>query len=343
MISRPIVSFFFLVKNIGAPAMGSCVSKKAARGGAGSKVAAPLSPEKDNALPPPVVVVEEEVKEVLSETAVQRPRPPEPKPEPEHEKVKRIQEHEEGEASDSVSVGSSSVVEKAMIKCGSEQEAEKRAVDAPENEKEKPKRRKAPDQRNPSDVVNGRASSPSPAAKQRRQLGGTVGEQPVAARPRREQPAVVSGIGCRSGRFSPSAARRAAESAVRRTYSAREADMTLPSSTAKRSLNASISGVRRDPGERSGRRPDSPAWRTPASPAANGTISRQSSATRKVPKENTSPEQTKRQCGRARAQGEIGLGDELGEAPLAGKEQKEAAEGALGQNPSVAMECFIFL
>jgi hypothetical protein len=322
--------------------MGSCVSKKAARGGAGAKVAAPLPPEKDNALPlpVPVVVVKEEVKEVLSETAVQRPRPPVPEPEPEHEKVKRIQEHDEGEASDTVSVGSSSVVDKAMVRSGSEQEV-KRTVDAPESEKEKPKRRKAPDQRNPScDVSNGRARSPSPAPKQRR---AAVGEQTVAARPRREQPAVVSGIGCRSGRFSPSAARRAAESAVRRTYSAREADMTLPSSTAKRSLNASISGVRRDPGERSGRRPDSPTRRTPSSPAANGTISRQSSATRKVPKENTSPEQTKRKCSPARAQGENAIGDEVDEALPAGKEHKEAAEGALGQNPSVAMECFIFL
>ncbi|KAM0928767.1 hypothetical protein ACQ4PT_001978 [Festuca glaucescens] len=315
--------------------MGSCVSKKAARAGAGAKVAAPLLPEKDNALPPPVVVVEEEVKEVLSETAVQRPRPPEPEPEPE-QKVKRIQEHEEGEASDTVSVGSSSVVDKPMVKSGSEQEVEKRTVDVPE--KEKAKMKKAPDQRNPNDVTHGRARSPSPASKQRRQPVVASGEQPVAARPRREQPAVVSGIGCRSGRFSPSAARRAAESAVRRTYSAREADMTLPSSTAKRSLNASITGVRRDPGERSGRRPDSPARRTPSSPAANGTISRQSSATRKVPKENTSPEQTKRQCSRARPTEEIGLGDELDEAPLAGKEHKEAAE-----NPSVAMECFIFL
>ena len=316
------------------------MSKKAARGGAGAKVAAPLPPEKDNALQPPVVVVEEEVKEVLSETAVQRPRPPEP--EPEHEKVKRIQEHEEGEASDSVSVGSSSVVEKAMVKSESEQEVEKRTVDAPE--KEKARRRKIPadHQRNPSDVSNGRARSPSPAPKQRRQLGGTVGEQPVAARPRREQPAVVSGIGCRSGRFSPSAASRAAESAVRRTYSAREADMTLPASTAKRSLNASTNGFRRDPGERSGRRPDSPARRAPASPAANGTISRQSSATRRVPKENTSPEQTKRQCGRTRSPGER-LGDELEEEALGEKEHKEAADGALGQNPSVAMECFIFL
>ena len=118
--------------------------------------------------------------------------------------------------------------------------------------------------------------------------------------------------------------------------------MTLPTSTAKRSLNGSTNGMRRDPGERFGRRLDSPARRTPASPAANGTISRQSSATRKTPNENTSPEQTKQQCGRARPPGER-LGDELEEAALAEKEHRVAAEGALGQNPSVAMECFIFL
>ncbi|XBI56306.1 uncharacterized protein [Aegilops tauschii subsp. strangulata] len=328
--------------------MGSCVSKKAARGSDEAKVAPPLPPEKDNALappPPPLVVVEEEVKEVLSETAVRRTSPPEPEPqpepEPEHEKEKMVQEHEEGEASDSVSVGSS-VVDKAMVKAGREQEVEKRTVDVPEKGRA---RRMEPEQKKKcKDAGNGRARSPSPAAKQRRP-GTIVSEQPVPPRPRRESPAVVSGIGCRSGRFSPSAARRAAESAVRRSYSAREADMALPSS-AKRSLNTNIncnggSGVRRDPGEHSGRRSDSPARRPPASPAANGTISRQSSATRKGPKENTSSEKTKHQCGRGRAPMEVG--DELDEAPLAGKERREAADAAMGQNPSVAMECFIFL
>uniref|UniRef100_A0A8R7PG74 Uncharacterized protein n=2 Tax=Triticum urartu TaxID=4572 RepID=A0A8R7PG74_TRIUA len=121
--------------------------------------------------------------------------------------------------------------------------------------------------------------------------------------------------------------------------------MALPSS-AKRSLNTNIngnggSGVRRDPGEHSGRRSDSPSRRPPASPAANGAISRQSSATRKAPKESTSSEKTKQQCGRGRAPMEVG--DELDEAPLAGKERREAADAAMGQNPSVAMECFIFL
>lgn len=331
----------------GAPAMGSCVSKKAARAGAGGKVAAPLPPEKENALPP--VVVEEEVKEVLSETPVPRPRPPAP----EQEK----HEQEEEEASESASVASAAA-EKAKAKAGGEQVVEQRAVvDAQEKGRA---RRRAPEQRKPKDDGNGRARSPSPASAQRRQAAGS-GEQPAAPRPRREQPAVVSGIGCRSGRFSPSAARRAAESAVRRTHSAREADMMLPAASrtpAKRSLNASINGngnayggtaVRRDPGERSGRRPDSPtARRPPASPAANGAIHRQASAgvgaTRKAAKDNTTPEQTKPQCsgGGGRAPGKAR--DELDEVALAGGgEHKEVAQGSLGQNPSVAMECFIFL
>nr|BAJ87842.1 predicted protein [Hordeum vulgare subsp. vulgare] len=115
--------------------------------------------------------------------------------------------------------------------------------------------------------------------------------------------------------------------------------MALPSS-AKRSLNTNING-NGGSGEHSGRRSDSPARRPPTSPAANGTITRQSSATRKGPKENISSEKTKQQCGRRRATTEVG--DEIDEAPLAGKEHREAADAAVGQNPSVAMECFIFL
>ncbi|KAF0904767.1 hypothetical protein E2562_037006 [Oryza meyeriana var. granulata] len=66
----------------------------------------------------------EEVKEVLSETAVSvsRPRPPEP----EKEVVKRrLERKEEEEASESVA---SAVAEKAKAKCGGEREGEQKAV-----------------------------------------------------------------------------------------------------------------------------------------------------------------------------------------------------------------------
>ena len=133
-----------------------------------------------------------------------------------------------------------------------EREVEKRAVDVPEKAKTTARRTVAPEDREreretrkhkggAAGGVNGhgRARSPSPSSAHRRQQqSGGQGQQhhPLAPRPRREQPGVVSGIGCRSGRFSPSAARRAAESAaVRRTHSATEADMALPSSS-KRSL-----------------------------------------------------------------------------------------------------------
>ncbi|KAF0927635.1 hypothetical protein E2562_035348 [Oryza meyeriana var. granulata] len=66
----------------------------------------------------------EEVKEVLSETAVSvsRPRPPEP----EKEVVKRrLERKEEEEASESVA---SAAAEKAKAKCGGEREGEQKAV-----------------------------------------------------------------------------------------------------------------------------------------------------------------------------------------------------------------------
>ncbi|KAG8097527.1 hypothetical protein GUJ93_ZPchr0013g37290 [Zizania palustris] len=339
--------------------MGSCVSKKAARAGAVAKVAAPhpLPPEKEVTLPPPppppppVVVVEEEVKEVLSETAVSRPMPAEL----EKNVVKRrLEQEDEEEASEGASVASTTA-EKANVMGRGEQEVERTTVDGMEKGTA---RRRTPEQRKPKDAGNGRGRSTSPASAQRRQ---GAGEHPAPPRPRREQPAVVYGIGCRSGRFSPSAARKAAESALRRTNSAREADMMLPHSSrtlaAKRSLHSTVNGngnvnggsaIRREPGERSGRRLDSPTSKRlpPPSPAANGAIHRQASldgrATRKqAAKENTTQlEQTKLQYGGGgRPPGELSDEPALEGTP----EHKEAPEGALCQNPSVAMECFIFL
>ena len=130
--------------------------------------------------------------------------------------------------------------------------------------------------------------------------------------------------------------------------------MALPS---KRSLAASIninghgnaagygggSGLtRRDPGERSERRSDSPTAKRPS--AYSSPIHRPASPMRKAAKEQSTPE-------RARPRNRDGLdtgrgGDELPGLGGAGGERKKMAvgeEGALGQNPSVAMECFIFL
>ncbi|CAN6323391.1 unnamed protein product [Urochloa humidicola] len=347
-------------------AMGSCVSKKAARAGAGTgargKAAAPLpAAEKEaahRALPPVAEVdaeeEEEEVKEVVLSEAPAPARPPPPPPEPVKPAAKAQQPEAESSeacgASDTASVASKEK-EKAKLLMkppgAGRPEAEKRAVmaDAPPR-----KGRAAPDQERQSSKQRGggggggteRARSPSPSSAHSRR-------QHPPARPRREQPPVVSGIGCRSGRFSPSAARRAAESAVRRTHSAREADMALPSS--KRSLGAAINGngggvalSRRDPGERSGRRSDSPTGsrRAPASPAA---AHRPASPMRKAAaKEHGTPAERAR-LPRARDDGDeqralAGAGGGGGEW----KKVAEGEDGALaGQNPSVAMECFIFL
>ncbi|CAN6282357.1 unnamed protein product [Urochloa humidicola] len=346
--------------------MGSCVSKKAARAGGGrGKVAAPLpAAEKETAhraLPPvaEVDVEEEEVKEVvLSETPA--PRPPRLPPPPEPVKPPTAEQPVPEEESASVASEACSASDtaketakaKLLVKAGAEREAEKRAAVAPDAPSKKGRAAPADQERESSKPRvaggggNGRARSPSPSSAHRRQHQHPPAPAPAAQRPRREQPPVVSGIGCRSGRFSPSAARRAAESAVRRTHSAREADMALPSSS-KRSLGAAINGgsgalCRRDAGERSGRRSDSPTGsrRAPASPSA---AHRPASPMRKAAagKEHVhgTPERACKPPTRARD------GDE--EEPLAGLlgggERKKVEEGALGQNPSVAMECFIFL
>ncbi|KAF8722025.1 hypothetical protein HU200_022650 [Digitaria exilis] len=331
--------------------MGSCVSKKAARAGAKSKASAPPLPVADKettrALPPVAEAVDEEeveeVKEVVLSEAPPPPRPPPPAPVKQRQQPVADDEEEDESApseacsaSDAASMDSAAK-EKAKAKAkllhklaGAELEAtEKRttaAADAPR------KGREGKGRSGGGAAGNARARSPSPSSANSRRQQQQQQQNPPAARPRRrEQPAVVSGIGCRSGRFSPSAARRAAESAaVRRTHSAREADMALPSSMTKRSLTAAINGgmlSRRDAGERSGRRSDSPTAgrRAPASPM------------RKAGREHGTPERT-----RPRARD----GDEqppLPEAAAGGGEHKKVEEGALGQNPSVAMECFIFL
>ncbi|CAL4934578.1 unnamed protein product [Urochloa decumbens] len=346
--------------------MGSCVSKKAARAGGRGKVAAPLpAAEKEaahRALPPVAEVdveEEEEVKEVVLSETPAPPRPPRPPP-PESvikpTKEQQPPEAESSEASSSEACGASDTASVAKEKAkllltqppGAEREAEKRAVmeDAPPR-----KGRAAPDQERESSkprgggAGTGRARSPSPSSSAHSRRQQQQHPLPPAARPRRGQPPVVSGIGCRSGRFSPSAARRAAESAVRRTHSAREADMALPSS--KRSLSAAINGngggalSRRDPGERSGRRSDSPTGsrRAPASPSATH---RPASPMRKAAaaaKEHGHGTPERARPTRARD------GDEQPAlAGAGGGERKKVEEGALGQNnPSVAMECFIFL
>ncbi|PWZ21474.1 hypothetical protein Zm00014a_042737 [Zea mays] len=362
--------------------MGSCVSKKAARAGAKGEVAAPLPVvEKENAhAPPPVLEVEveveeEEVKEVvLSETPV--PRPPRllpPLPEP----AKRRQEQAEAVDDEAAAVSASetcsasdsaaSAAAKGAKAAGGEREVEKRALlDAPEKGKPTARSTTPEESRKPkgagAGAVNGhgRARSPSPSSAHRRQQSGGQGHQHHP--PRREHPAVVSGIGCRSGRFSPSAARRAAESAVRRTHSAREADMALPSS--KRSLSLSAFAINgngnghgagvalsgRDPGERSGQRSVSPATRrrAPASPS-HSAVHRPASPVRKAaakehggtPERGSRPARVIRDGGPDAERAAL-LGGGVG------AEQRtklaEGEEGALGhQNPSVAMECFIFL
>jgi hypothetical protein len=290
--------------------MGSCVSKKDARGaGAGreGKVAAPLPPVKEiSALSP--VAEEEEVKEVvLSEP---------PKLPPVNKKrQEQVSKEEVGSGRESASVGS------AAKKSGvDEQEVVKReVVDAPE------KARKtvaaSPEESKPKQGGNGRARSPSPWSAHRRPTAGQ--QQPPEAPPNSRQPAVVSAFGCRSGRFSPSAARRTAERAVRRTHSAREADMAPP---AKRALVLS----RRDLGERS----ESPTASKRPSPSPSP-VHRQAKAC--ASRRAAAPERSRpRRVGTPERSGD----DEQQQAAFAGEQKKP---GELGQNPSVAMECFIFL
>ncbi|KAJ1294690.1 hypothetical protein BS78_01G165100 [Paspalum vaginatum] len=342
--------------------MGSCVSKtKAARAKQG-KVAAPLPVvEKEggqSALPPVVVVEEEEVKEVvLSETPVPRApsrSPPEPEPEPvegrqDHQHPGPGQEAEDETCSASDSASAPKETAKLQKAGGERKEVEKRAADAPEKARtaaREDRERESKKAKGGGAWTAGRARSPS----HRRQQ-----QQPHPPAQRREHPAVVSGIGCRSGRFSASAARRAAESAaVRRTHSAREADMALPS---KRSLAGAPARRERDPGERSWRRSDSPTGRraAPASPSSAANIHRagttgpmrNKAAAKEHGHGHGTPERGSSRPPRARDGGDEQPGPWAGGGAEVGGEQKRRLaaeeEGALGQNPSVAMECFIFL
>lgn len=113
--------------------------------------------------------------------------------------------------------------------------------------------------------------------------------------------------------------------------------MALPSSKRSLSLNAAaVNGngggsalSRRDPGERSGRRADSPTGRRAAAPP--GAIHRPVSPVRKAAP--AAPERARPAPPRVRDGGS-------GAALLGGREQEKLAGGEDG---ALAMECFIFL
>ena len=113
--------------------------------------------------------------------------------------------------------------------------------------------------------------------------------------------------------------------------------MALPSSKRSLSLNAAaVNGngggsalSRRDPGERSGRRADSPTGRRAAAPP--GAIHRPVSPVHKAAP--AAPERARPAPPRVRDGGS-------GAALLGGREQEKLAEGEDG---ALAMECFIFL
>jgi hypothetical protein len=113
--------------------------------------------------------------------------------------------------------------------------------------------------------------------------------------------------------------------ATKVTYSAREADMAPP---AKRALLLS----RRDPGERS----ESPtaSKRPSPSPTLVHRQAKTSASRRAAAPERSSP----RRVGTPERSGDDEQQQQ--QAAFAGEQKKT---GELGQNPSVAMECFIFL
>lgn len=291
--------------------MGCCLSKKEAS----SSVKAASTVRQRRSPPPtePEAPQEETVKEVLSETAKPRARPRE---EAKEEEVGIEKCLKSGPGLNSINGGCNERFEENSEVCSisegfsvSTTVTEKRGWaegDAEEVEGEARRTREGM----------------SPARFQRkRSVSGEIARN-------KERSAGV-GVGCRSGRASPSPVKRR-EGAVGRTYSTREAGQ----GRAARSRVPAENGFRRDPGERSGRRSVSPAARR-AAELRNATAGGQckvvlaSRANGRASPRRIPPVAAAADGNGKRVQDASG-GD--------GGEGKESLE-----NPLVSLECFIFL
>ncbi|XP_010905475.1 uncharacterized protein [Elaeis guineensis] len=298
--------------------MGCCFSKKEAS--SSGKAASPVRQRRSPPPTEPEAPQEETVKEVLSETAKPRARPREEAKEEEVGIAKCLkagpglnpindgynERFEENSEVCSVSEGfsvSTTVTEK---RGGEEGDAEEVEVQG--------ETRRTREEKSPARLQRKRSVSGGIARNKERSAG--------------------VGVGCRSGRASPSPVKRR-EGAVGRTYSAREAGQ----GRVARSRVPAENGFRKDPGERSGRRSISPAAKR-AAELRNATAGGQCKV---VPASRAngraSPSRIPPVAAAAATATADGDGKRLQEASGGdGGEGKESLE-----NPLVSLECFIFL
>ncbi|XP_072987084.1 uncharacterized protein [Typha latifolia] len=292
--------------------MGCCFSKNKPRPGkAGSRLPA--------GSPPPE---EETVKEVLAETTNPKPRE---EPKAEEKKVSGI---EKGAVGFGAINGCDERSEETSEVCSV---SETLSVSTTVTEK-----------REGMEVEGGvetrRTERRSPAKVQRkRSFSGELAG-------RRDRAVAVSSVGCRSGRSSPSPSRRMVEGGTGgKAYSAREPRQSARSSALM--VNGG-NGIRRDPGERSGRRSVSPAAKRVADlrqgGGAGGGVCRApmpAKASNRTSPYRIPAAKLQDNGGGASASGtgaSSTCGDEGG-----GGGSVEGNESL--ENPLVSLECFIFL
>ncbi|KAG1347139.1 hypothetical protein COCNU_06G009680 [Cocos nucifera] len=291
--------------------MGCCFSKKEAS--SSGKVASPVRQRRSPPPTEPEAPQEETVKEVLSETAKPRARSRE---EAKEEEVGIAKCLKVSPGLNSINGGYNERFEENSEVCSisegfsvSTTVTEKREGEEGDAEEVEGETRRTREEKSPARLQRKRSVS-----------GGIA---------RNKERSAVVGVGCRSGRASPSPVKRR-EGAVGRTYSAREAGQ----GRVARSRVPAENGFRKDPGERSGRRSISPGAKR-AAELRNAT--------------------TGGQCKVVRASRANGRASPHRIPPVAatadgdGKRLQEASDGDGGEgkesleNPLVSLECFIFL
>jgi hypothetical protein len=286
--------------------MGCCFSKQEIEKKANDKEKALKKPRWD---PPPPPPEEEKVKEVLSETPKAKPKPrPNPPPAPSSPVLKPVQK------------------ETAKDELEKKPKLKPKPSEIPPSDDRSEQPQPSDDACSLSEVSNATSvtttrerdreeiSTTSAATSLPRIPRGNAngynrksysGELVGGSRRERSSPAVVTGVGCRSGRTSPGPPLR------------------------NRSFSGNGNGVKRDVGERSGRRSLSPGAKR-REVVGSGVHGEKLGVNRGVPVRRVPPLPPNKAAAAAAAQ--LSEGDGLG------TEGKESLE-----NPSVSLECFIFL
>lgn len=283
--------------------MGCCCSKQEIAEKENEKEKALKNPRWD---PPPPPPEEEKVKEVLSETPKAKPKPPPAPSSPVLKPVEKETGKDELEKKPKpklseipMSDDRSEQPQPSDDACSLSEVSNATSVTTTTRERE----------RDREEISTAATASSLPRipraygnAYNRRSYSGELVRG--GSRRERSSPAVVTGVGCRSGRTSPGPPSR------------------------NRSFSGNANGVKRDLGERSGRRSLSPGAKR-REVAGPGVPGEKLGVNRGVPIRRVPPLPPNKAAAAAQL-------SEVGGGP--GTEGKESLE-----NPSVSLECFIFL